>query len=63
MKGHQKTTILYVLQGSTITGDAAVASRPLSEDDIMKLWHMSKNNMLEFSRRGLLDGQKQVTVL
>ena len=58
MKDHQKTAMLYVLQGSTVTGDAAVASRSLSEDDIMKLWHMSENGMAEFSRRGLLDGQK-----
>ena len=26
MKGHQKRVMLYVSQGSTITGDAAVAS-------------------------------------
>ena len=50
MKGHQKTTMLYVLQGSTVTGDAIVASCSLSEDDITKLWHMrlghmSKTNM------------------
>ena len=37
MKGHQKTTMLYVMQGSTVTGDATVASRSLSKDDIMKL--------------------------
>ena len=55
MKGHQKTIMLYVLQGSTITGDIVVASRSLSEDDIMKLWHMSENGMAELSRRGLLD--------
>ena len=63
MKGHQKTTMLYVMLGSTITGDVAIASRSLSEDDIMKLWqmclgHMSKNGMAKLSRRGLLDGQK-----
>ncbi|KAG8474742.1 hypothetical protein CXB51_031399 [Gossypium anomalum] len=27
-------------QGSTVTGDAAVASSSLSDDDITKLWHM-----------------------
>ena len=51
------------MQGSTVTGDAVVATRSLSEDDIMKLWHMrlghmSENGMVELSRRGLLDGQK-----
>ena len=61
MKGHQKTTMLYVLQGSTVTGDVTVASHSLSGDDITKLWHMrlehmSENGMTELSRRGLLDG-------
>ncbi|KAG8474279.1 hypothetical protein CXB51_033804 [Gossypium anomalum] len=55
------TTKLYVLQGSTVTGDAAVASSFLSDDDITKLWHMrlghmSENGMVELSKRGLLDG-------
>ncbi|KAG8481214.1 hypothetical protein CXB51_025952 [Gossypium anomalum] len=44
------------------TGDAAVASSSLSDDDITKLWHMrlghmSENGMVELSKRGLLDGQ------
>ncbi|KAG8498715.1 hypothetical protein CXB51_005041 [Gossypium anomalum] len=61
MKGQRKTAKLYVLQGSTITGDAAVASSSLSDDDITKLWHMrlghmSENGMVELSKRGLLDG-------
>ncbi|KAG8482828.1 hypothetical protein CXB51_024043 [Gossypium anomalum] len=48
--------------GSTVTGDAAVASSSLSDDDINKLWHMrlghmSENGMTELSKRGLLDGQ------
>ncbi|KAG8489146.1 hypothetical protein CXB51_017182 [Gossypium anomalum] len=48
--------------GSTVTGDAAVASSSLSDDDITKLWHtrlghMSENGMTELSKRGLLDGQ------
>ncbi|KAG8494159.1 hypothetical protein CXB51_011863 [Gossypium anomalum] len=48
--------------GSTVTGDAAVASSSLSDDDITKLWymhlgHMSENNMAELSKRGLIDGQ------
>ena len=29
MKGHQKTTMFYVLQGSTVTGDVTIASRSL----------------------------------
>ena len=63
MKGHQKTVMLYVLQGFIVTGDATVASCSLSDDDIMKLWrmrlgHMSENSMTELSRKGLLDRQK-----
>ncbi|KAG8486777.1 hypothetical protein CXB51_020123 [Gossypium anomalum] len=62
MKGQRKTAKLYVLQGSTVTGDVAVASSSLSDDDITKLWHMrlghmSENGMVELSKRGLLDGQ------
>ncbi|KAG8496964.1 hypothetical protein CXB51_008194 [Gossypium anomalum] len=54
--------------GSTVTGDAAVASSSLSDDDITKLWHMrlghmslghmSENGMVELSKRGLLDGKE-----
>ncbi|KAG8499930.1 hypothetical protein CXB51_006489 [Gossypium anomalum] len=49
-------------EGSTVTGDVAVASSSLSDDDITKLWHMrlghmSENGMVELSKRGLLDGQ------
>ncbi|KAG8472574.1 hypothetical protein CXB51_034372 [Gossypium anomalum] len=62
MKGQRKTAKLYVLQGSTVTGDAAVASSSLSDDDITKLWHMRlghmrENGIVELSKRGLLDGQ------
>ncbi|KAG8479047.1 hypothetical protein CXB51_028919 [Gossypium anomalum] len=62
MKVQRKTIKLYVFQGSTITGDADVASSFLSDDDITRLWHMhlgnmSENNMTELSKRGLLDGQ------
>ncbi|KAG8480600.1 hypothetical protein CXB51_024784 [Gossypium anomalum] len=61
MKGKRKTAKLYVLQGSTITGDAVVASSFSSDDDIAKLWHMrighmSENGMVELSKRGFLDG-------
>ncbi|KAG8481085.1 hypothetical protein CXB51_025838 [Gossypium anomalum] len=49
-------------KGSTVTGDAAVASSSLSDDDITKLWHMhlgdmSENGMVELNKIGLLDGQ------
>ncbi|KAG8480706.1 hypothetical protein CXB51_025391 [Gossypium anomalum] len=62
MKGQRKIAKLYILQGSIITGDTAVASSSLSDDDITKLWHMSlghmsENGMVELSKRGLLDGQ------
>ena len=62
MKGQRKIAKLYVLQGSTVNGDAAVASSSLSDDDITKLWHMrlghmSENGMAKLSKRGLLDGQ------
>ncbi|KAG8503382.1 hypothetical protein CXB51_001329 [Gossypium anomalum] len=62
MKGQRKTAKLYVLQGSTVTSDAAVVSSSLSDDDITKLWHMrlghmSENGMVELSKRGLLDRQ------
>ncbi|KAG8503248.1 hypothetical protein CXB51_001184 [Gossypium anomalum] len=62
MEGQRKTAKLYVLQGSTVTGDATVASFSLSDDDITKLWHMhlghmNENGMVELSKRGLLDGQ------
>ena len=40
MKGHQKTAMLYFMQGSTVTGDDVIASRSLLEDDITKLCHM-----------------------
>ncbi|KAG8490426.1 hypothetical protein CXB51_013710 [Gossypium anomalum] len=61
MKGQRKTAKLYVLKGSTVTGDVAVVSSSLSDDDITKLWHMrlghmSENGMVELSKRGLLDG-------
>ena len=61
MKDHQKTAMFYVLQGSIVTGDAAIASHLLSKDDITKLWymrlgHMSENSMAELSRKRLLDG-------
>ena len=55
--------MLYVMQGSTVTGDVVVASCSLLDDEITKLMHMclghmGENGMVELSRRGLLDGQK-----
>ena len=63
MKSHQKTNMLYAMQGSTITGATNVASRSLSKDDITNLWHMRlghmcENGLAKLSRRGLLDGKK-----
>ncbi|KAG8498113.1 hypothetical protein CXB51_007338 [Gossypium anomalum] len=62
MKGQRKTIKLYVLPSFIVIGDAAVASSSFSDDDITKLWHMrlghmSENDMVELSKRGLLDGQ------
>ena len=37
MKGHKRFAKLYVLQGSTITGDVVVASHSLSNGDITRL--------------------------
>ncbi|KAG8498600.1 hypothetical protein CXB51_004852 [Gossypium anomalum] len=67
MKGQRKIAKLYVLQGSTVTGDAAVVSSSLSDDDITKLWHMrlghmSENGMTELSKRGLLYGRDHETL-
>ncbi|KAG8483857.1 hypothetical protein CXB51_023418 [Gossypium anomalum] len=61
IKGQRKTAKLYVLQGSTVADDVAIAFSSLSNDDITKLWHMrlghmSENDMVELSKRGLLDG-------
>ncbi|KAG8493024.1 hypothetical protein CXB51_010410 [Gossypium anomalum] len=62
IKGQRKTIKLYVLQGSTVTGNGTVAFSSLSDDDITKLWymllgHMSENGIIELSKRGLLDGK------
>ncbi|KAK5825129.1 hypothetical protein PVK06_019933 [Gossypium arboreum] len=56
MKGPRKTAKLYVLQGSTITGDTIVTSSSLLDDDVTRLWHMrlghmNENNMEELSKR------------
>ena len=49
---------LYILQGTTVTGEANVVCN-LSEDDQAKLWHMrlghmSEKGMVMLSKRGLL---------
>ena len=40
MKAQRKSVNLYVLQGQTITVDAAVASKKMFDGDISKLWHL-----------------------
>lgn len=58
------TDDLYFLQGSLLTGSAAVASSSQVDDDTMttlwhmRLGHMSKRGMVELSRRGLLGSRK-----
>ena len=59
MKGHLRPAKLYVLEGSTIIGDAAITS---SELDKTTLWHlrlgyMSENGLVELSKRGLIDSR------
>ncbi|KAJ9544694.1 hypothetical protein OSB04_024401 [Centaurea solstitialis] len=63
MKALRKTANLYILQGQTVTGDVAVASKKFSDGDLTKLWHlrlgcMSLGGMIELSQRDLLDGHK-----
>ena len=52
---------LYVLQGSTVTGDVFVSTSSLSDTDLTQLWHMhlghmSEICMVELSKRQLLGG-------
>ena len=62
MKGKKENT-LYILQGSTVTGDAVVS---ISEDpdlDTTHLWHMQLEHMSErglhvLSKQGLFCDQK-----
>jgi hypothetical protein len=61
MKGSLKSANLYLLQGTTILGNAALISQALSNSDATKLWHMrlghmSELGLVELSKRGLLDG-------
>ena len=39
--------ILYLLQGSTLSGSAVVASSKIHKDDMIKLWHMRLGHMSE----------------
>jgi hypothetical protein len=61
MKGSLKSANLYLLQGTTILGNAALISQALSNSDATKLWHMRLGQMselgfVELSKRGILDG-------
>jgi hypothetical protein len=62
MKGN-KDDGLYFLQGSTVTGSAAVSSSDDPDSDTTRLWHMRLGHMSErgmtiLSKRGLLCDQK-----
>ncbi|KAG8488852.1 hypothetical protein CXB51_016759 [Gossypium anomalum] len=61
MKGQRKTAKLYVLQGSTVTRDVAVASSSLSDDDITKLWHMRLGHMSENGMGSIITRDAAVT--
>ena len=58
-----KTGTLYLLQGSTLSGLAVVASSEVHEDNMTKLWHMRLGHMSErgmqvLSKGDLLCGHK-----
>ncbi|CAM8929401.1 unnamed protein product [Rhodiola kirilowii] len=62
LKGVKCGTI-YLLQGSTLTGCAAVASSDAHKEDMTKLWHMRLGHMSErgmqiLSKRDLLGGYR-----
>lgn len=62
LKGVKRGT-LYILQGSTLSGSAAVASSEVHKDDMTKLWHMRLGHMSErgmqiLSKNDLLGGHK-----
>ncbi|KAG8477584.1 hypothetical protein CXB51_031066 [Gossypium anomalum] len=53
----------YTAESRVLKISKAVASSSLSDDDITKIWHMrlghiSENDMVELSKRGLLNGQE-----
>lgn len=58
MKGKKSLAQLYMLEVSTVIGDATVTTS-LSDEEVNKLWHMwlrytSEHGMAELSRKGLL---------
>ncbi|XP_073107271.1 uncharacterized protein [Elaeis guineensis] len=53
----KRSSTLYTLMGTTVTGAAAAASPSMSEPEVTKLWHMSEKGMTMLSKRGLLCGQ------
>lgn len=60
-KGHKNSIQLYILQGSTVIGDATVSTSFFTDDEVTKLWHIrfghvNENEMAELSRWRLLDG-------
>ena len=62
MKGKKENT-LYILQGSTVIGDAAVSMSEDPDLDTTHLWHMRLGHISErglhvLSKQGLLCGQK-----
>lgn len=40
MKGQKVNCCLYILQGSIVSGGAAISTSSMSESDMTKLWHM-----------------------
>lgn len=62
MRG-QRNGNLYVFQGSTVLGVAAVSSSIDSDSDITRLWHMqlghmSERGIIELSKKSLFGGQR-----
>ena len=45
LKAYRKTSNLYFLDGQTVTGDAAVASKRSSDTDQSRLWHLRLGHM------------------
>lgn len=67
MKGQRLGGSLYVLQGTTVSGGAAVSTTSMSDSEVTKLWHMRLGHMSErgltiLSKRGLLCGQRTSNV-
>ena len=47
IKGHKKTTNMYFLECSTVTGNATIVKSTQSDENIIKLWHMWLGHMSE----------------